>query len=52
MPAPAPLPELREGQSLREALAEARAAAAENGRRLRSARRLVEKTKQSFEAPQ
>lgn len=46
---PVPLPEIRPGQDAREALAEARAAAAENARRLASARRVIDATKREFE---
>jgi len=42
---------VREGQDAKAALAEALAVAAENGRRLQAARRLVEQTKKSFEEP-
>lgn len=51
VPPPVPLPEQREGQDAKSALAEMKAAAAENVRRLQTARRLVTQTKQSFETP-
>ena len=51
VPAALPVPPVREGQDAKAALAEALAVAAENGRRLQAARRLVEQTTKSFEEP-
>jgi hypothetical protein len=52
VPPPVPVPRNhKEGQDAKSALAEMKAVAEENARRLQTARRLVNQTKTDFEAP-